>query len=160
MNKIKHRMKGLYARGKSVKNRYGGNNFSYNYKDKSSMKSFIQSTKNRDIDTELSRYLQYDTTLAPFRGMIKKLIPLKFKETLKNTLDENSRRGNFIRIYPAKGTDIYDKYFKSIRPYNVFVYKCLYTDEIIPMGYNEPIREISSINALKMTEKINMGIEK
>ena len=153
-------MKGLYARGKSVKNRYGGNNFSYNYKDKSSMKSFIQSTKNRDIDTELSRYLQYDTTLAPFRGMIKKLIPLKFKETLKNTLEENSRRGNFIRIYPAKGTDIYDKYFKSIRPYNVFVYKCLYTDEIIPMGYNEPIREISSINALKMTEKINMGIEK
>jgi len=123
-------MKGLYARGKSVKNRYGGNNFSYNYKDKSSMKSFIQSTKNRDIDTELSRYLQYDTTLAPFRGMIKKLIPLKFKETL------------------------------SIRPYNVFVYKCLYTDEIIPMGCNEPIREISSINTLKITEKIHMGIEK
>lgn len=51
------------------------------------------------------------------------MIPMKFKEILKDALLENSRRGNFLRIYPAKGTHIYDKFFKSVRPHNVFLYK-------------------------------------
>lgn len=143
MNKIKHRMKGLYARGKSMKNRYGGNNFSYNYKEKGGMKSFMHTSKNIDVESELTRYLQSDTTLSRCSKMVRNLIPIKFKEILKQTLEEDSRRNNFIRIYPAKGTDIYDKYFKNIRPLNVFLYKCLYTDEILPMGYSQPIKEIS-----------------
>lgn len=154
VNKIKHRMKGLYARGKSMKNRYGGNNFSYSYKDKGSMKSFTQNPKNIDVDSELARYLQSDTTLARHSRVIKKLIPLKFKEMLKQTLEEDSRRNNFIRIYPAKGTDVYDKYFKGARPYNVFLYKCLYTDEIIPNGYNESIKEVSRLTVDDSKHKI------
>jgi hypothetical protein len=124
VNKIKHRMKGLYTRGKSMKNRYGGNNFSYNYKDKNNnLKSFMQNTKAKDIENDLVRYLQYDTTLAPFKNMIKSIIPLKFKDMLKDALEENSKRGNFLRIYPSKGTDVYDKFFKGVRPHNVFLYK-------------------------------------
>lgn len=140
VNKIKHRMKGLYARGKSLNSRYG-NNFSQNYKDKSSMKSFVNAS-NKDVDSELVRYLQQDTTLAPYKNIIKKLIPMKFKDVLKDALIENSKRTNFLRIYPAKGTDIYDKYFKSVRPYNVFLYKCLYTNDILPIGIENGIGEV------------------
>lgn len=139
VNKIKHRMKGLYARGKSLNSRYG-NNFSYNYKDgKQNKNSFAQASNPKDIETELIRYLQYDPTLAPHRNLIRKIIPMKFKEVLRTALEENNRRGNFIRIYPAEGTNVYDKYFKSVRPYNVFLYKCLYTNEIIPAGISEQI---------------------
>lgn len=63
-------MKGMYARGKSFNSRYG-NNFSYNYKDKSNMKSFVQSTTNKDVETDLIRYLQQDTTLAPYKNIMK-----------------------------------------------------------------------------------------
>jgi hypothetical protein len=67
---------------------------------------------------------------------------LKFKDMLKDALEENSKRGNFLRIYPSKGTDVYDKFFKGVRPHNMFLYKWLYSDEILPMGYNESIREM------------------
>ena len=137
VNKIKHRMKGLYARGKSLNGRYGSSgNFSYNYKDnsKNGTKSFLQNTTTKDVDTELIRYLQMDRSLAEYKNIVKKLIPMKFKELLKQCLHEHNRRGDFIRIYPAENTNIYDEYFKSVRPYNIFLYKCLYTDEILPQG--------------------------
>jgi len=35
----------------------------------------------------------------------------KMREIMKETLIENFRRNNFIRIYPTKTSDIYDKYF-------------------------------------------------
>lgn len=43
--------------------------------------------------------------------LIKKLCGLKYKEVLRETIQEYQRKGNFIRIYPAKGTDCYDVYF-------------------------------------------------
>lgn len=143
VNKIKHRMKGLYARGKSLNSRYG-NNFSYNYKDnnRNNMKSFMQNANTKDIEAELIRYIQYDPSLAGYKNILKKLIPLKCKEVLKQALHENARRGNFIRIYPAKGTDVYDKYFKSVRPYNVFLYKCLYSDEILPTNMVDSVGQV------------------
>lgn len=145
VNKIKHRMKGLYARGKSLNNRYG-NNFSYNYKDsnKSNMKSFLQTSNSKDLEAELVKYLQSDSSLAPYKNLIKSLIPMKFKDILKQALLENSRKGNFIRIYPAKGTDVYDQYFKSVRPYNVFLYKWLFSDEIIPLSIADSVWDIPS----------------
>lgn len=114
-------MKGLYARGKSLNNRYTNN----------SLKTSINGAS-KDIDSELARYLQVDKSLAEHISVVKKLIPMKFKDLLKECLRENSNKGNFLRIYPAEGTNIYDKFFKSPRPYNVFLYKCLYTDEILP----------------------------
>lgn len=58
---------------------------------------------------------------------------MKFKDILYETLEENSWKGNYVWIYPAKGSDIYDKYFTGPRPYNKFLYKCLYSDEILPL---------------------------
>ena len=50
---------------------------------------------------------------------------------LRESLAEYERRGNFVRIYPAPGTDMYDCFFAHPRPFNRFLYKVLYSDEII-----------------------------
>ena len=52
----------------------------------------------------------------------------KYKELLRETIAENNRRGNFIRIFPAYGSDIYDKFFQEPRPFNRYIYRVLYTD--------------------------------
>jgi hypothetical protein len=52
-----------------------------------------------------------DLDVIQNRELLKRLSQLKNKEILKETLTEYSRRGNFIRIYPAKGTECYDVYF-------------------------------------------------
>lgn len=41
---------------------------------------------------------------------IQQLNP-RFKDVLRDTLAENSRKNNFIRIYPTRSSDIYDQYF-------------------------------------------------
>lgn len=53
-----------------------------------------------------------DNDVVMYREHFKKLSMLKHKEILRETLVEYSRRGNFIRIYPAKGSDCYDPYFQ------------------------------------------------
>ena len=53
-------------------------------------------------------------------------------------MSENSRKGNFIRIYPAKGSDVYDCFFNSPRPYNKLVYKVLFTDEVLKCIASKP----------------------
>ena len=50
----------------------------------------------------------------------------EFREILKETLEEYHRRNNFVRIYPAKGTDIYDRFFNSVRLTNKALYQVLY----------------------------------
>lgn len=37
----------------------------------------------------------------------------KYKDILREALAENSRKGNFVRIYPSKGSEVYDKYFEQ-----------------------------------------------
>jgi hypothetical protein len=43
--------------------------------------------------------------------LLKKLSSLKYKDILRESLNEYQRKGNFLRIYPAKGTDCYDTFF-------------------------------------------------
>ena len=62
---------------------------------------------------------------------LKKLSVLKHKEILRETLAEFNRRGCFVCIYPAKGSEIYDKYFASLRPLNKFVQRMLFTEEML-----------------------------
>lgn len=35
----------------------------------------------------------------------------KVRDSLREALIENSRKSNFIRIYPTRNSDIYDKFF-------------------------------------------------
>ncbi|PCI27231.1 hypothetical protein COB52_05095 [Candidatus Kaiserbacteria bacterium] len=52
---------------------------------------------------------------------------------LLDTMGEQMRQGSYVRIYPAKGSDLYDCFFSQNRPANRFIYKCLYSDELVPM---------------------------
>ena len=52
-----------------------------------------------------------DSDVIQTRDLLKRFSTLKHKDLLKESLMEYTRRGNFIRIYPAKGTDCYDPYF-------------------------------------------------
>jgi hypothetical protein len=70
---------------------------------------------------------------------MKRASNIKYREYIRETLAEYQRRGNFVRIYPAKGSDMYDNLFLGPRPYNKAVYKCLFTDEILKTGYQQPI---------------------
>lgn len=60
--------------------------------------------------------------------LFKKLARTKYKEILREFLTEDRRKGNFIRVYPQMGCDIYDKYFQQPRPLNRYLYKMLYTE--------------------------------
>lgn len=62
---------------------------------------------------------------------MRKAVSLRYKDYIRETLQEYQRKGNFIRIYPAKNTDIYDYYFSTAKPFNKLLYKVLYTDEVI-----------------------------
>lgn len=70
---------------------------------------------------------------------MKRACNLKYREYIRETLAEYQRRGNFVRIYPAKGSDMYDNLFLGPRPFNKAVYKALFTDEILKMGFQQPI---------------------
>lgn len=62
---------------------------------------------------------------------MKKAANLKYKEYLKETILENQRRGYYVRIYPARGCEMYDPFFSHPRPYNKVIQKVLYSDEIV-----------------------------
>jgi hypothetical protein len=47
-----------------------------------------------------------------------------------------------VRIFPCKGSDLYDCYFQGNKFLNRSLYRCLYTDEIVPIiskqnGFND-----------------------
>jgi hypothetical protein len=65
---------------------------------------------------------------------MKKASGLKYREYIRETVAEYQRRGNYIRIYPAKGSDMYDGLFGGPRPFNKAVYKALFSDEILKTG--------------------------
>ncbi len=62
---------------------------------------------------------------------LKKAANLKYKDYIRETILENQRRGYMIRIYPARGSDMYDPFFQHPRPYNKVLYKVLFGDEIL-----------------------------
>ena len=60
---------------------------------------------------------------------------LKFRDILAETVSEYNRRGEFVRIYPAKNCKIYDKFFSSGKSsVNKIIYKMLFSSEVIPYG--------------------------
>jgi len=43
--------------------------------------------------------------------VLKRATNCKYREYIRETLAEYQRRGNYIRIFPAKGSDMYDQLF-------------------------------------------------
>ena len=56
----------------------------------------------------------------------------RFRDIVRETLVENQRKNNFIRIYPTRHSDIYDQFFMQQRPLHKMLYKALFSDEFIP----------------------------
>ena len=73
---------------------------------------------------------------------MRKAAAIKYREYIRETLSEFQRKGNFIRIYPAKGSDIYDCFFNGTRPYNKILYKALYTDEVLRCTQPKPSTDL------------------
>lgn len=63
---------------------------------------------------------------------LKKLAKLKDQQTLYETLEEDARRDNFIRIFPSPGSDKYHKYFHFRDTLNHELHKNLY-GEVEPL---------------------------
>ncbi len=78
-----------------------------------------------------------DAEIFDSQNLLKRLCSLKHKEVLRDTLSEYQRKGNFVRLYPSKGSDVYDVYFASARPLNRFLYRVLYTDDVMPYKNRE-----------------------
>lgn len=58
---------------------------------------------------------------------------LRFRDLIAETVHEYSRMGdNFVRIYPARNSKMYDKYLSSHKALNRIMYKVFYTSEILP----------------------------
>ena len=65
---------------------------------------------------------------------LKNSCHLKFRDIVAETVHEYNRKGNFVRIYPARNSKLYDKYFTSCKTLNKLIYKALYSNEIL--AYN------------------------
>lgn len=70
-----------------------------------------------------------DRYTSPERKLMKKLASLKHRNVIHETLAENHRKGYFVRIFPSKGTDKYEKYLHYSKTYNRLIYQFLYGDE-------------------------------
>lgn len=56
---------------------------------------------------------------------------IKFRDIMLETVQENSRKNEFVRIYPARNSCRYDKYFNK-SSLNKVLYKVLFTSEFFP----------------------------
>ena len=132
LNKIKHRMKGLYNKGKksNLGNGIQGTGISPN--GMMSGQDIYGSQSSHQLQQYIERFVQDNPVeYSPLLEPMKKAANLKYKEYLKETVLENQRRGYFIRIYPARGSDMYDPFFQHPRPYNKVIHKVLYSDEVL-----------------------------
>jgi hypothetical protein len=77
-------------------------------------------------------------------------------------VSEYNRRGEFVRIYPAKNCKIYDRFFSSGKcPLNKIIYKVLFSSDVVPYGLEKlkpkkgpPPRDVqSAVNSKKLKVK-------
>lgn len=65
------------------------------------------------IVKKLERNKEHKQELFKIKDM-----PESYRDMLLETIIENERRGDFMRIYPHEGTEYYDKFYKSVKPVN------------------------------------------
>ena len=56
---------------------------------------------------------------------------LRFRDLIAETVQEFSRMENFCRIFPARNSKLYDKFFSGLKHLNKIMYKVFYTSEIL-----------------------------
>jgi hypothetical protein len=87
--------------------------------------------QNELLDGLLEKTASEDPEFEMYLPVMKKLSQLKYKNIIKESLDEiNRKTKNFACIYPAPGCEIYDKLFIAIRPLNKLLARILYHDDL------------------------------
>ena len=64
----------------------------------------------------------------------RRSIFLKFRDILQETVHEYNRSGEFVRIFPCKGSKQYERFFSGVfgtRMLNRLIHKSLFTSEIL-----------------------------
>ena len=79
---------------------------------------------------------------------LRKCTQLKFRDLICDTVEEYHRMNNFCRIYPARHSKIYDKYFSGNKSLMKVMYKVLHTAEIVPYGIKSN-QQVQGSNSLK-----------
>ena len=90
----------------------------------SKLRARIRARKN--IVKQTDAKVKYGFRAETAQPQRKDLSSLKFKAAINDTIDESTRLGNFVRIYPAEGCKAYDKYFAVPRASNKAVFEYLY----------------------------------
>lgn len=78
---------------------------------------------------------------------------------------ENTRKGNFIRIYPSSGSNVYDKLFIQPRPFNRYIYKMIYTEYLgveegtLQAYTNDEIQKSKEYKKIKLRYEVKMPAE-
>jgi Tubulin-tyrosine ligase family len=82
----------------------------------------------------------------------------RFKDVLRECLEEQDRRGHFIRIYPSKGSNYFDQFFVCSRAINQCLYKSLYIEimQESEIAYN--ILKIRPVTCATETEVANLPV--
>ena len=75
--------------------------------------------------------LTYESEYLEIADTLKTCSQLRFRDIIAETVHEYSRMENFVRIYPARNSKLYDKYFSGHKPLNKIIYKVLYTNEVL-----------------------------
>lgn len=136
MNKIKHRMKGLYSNASNNKKKSGlgqgiqGTSLQPGI-GSAGADQFANNSASQLITMIEKLAVDNPSEYASLVEPMKKALNCKYREYIREAVAEYQRRGNYIRIYPAKNSDIYDQFFAGPRPYNKALYKALFTDEVL-----------------------------
>lgn len=79
---------------------------------------------------------QYEDEYLEIADTLKLCSQMRFRELIAETVHEFSRMENFCRIFPARNSKLYDKFFSGHKPLNKIIYKVFYTNEILSYEKN------------------------
>ena len=107
---------------------------------------------------------EFPDQFASFEETIRKGCLLKFRDVLYETVQEYNRCGEFIRIFPCKGSKPYEKYFSGVfgtRMLNRILHKVLFTNELLPYEKGARFNQMLSDGdkKLKATDPKNLKYE-
>ena len=103
---------------------------------------------------KLSSQYENEYSNGELAEAMKNSCHLKFRDIITETVHEFNRKGNFVRIYPARNSKMYDKYFGGSKALNKIIYKTFYSNEIL--GYTRTQAE-QSANPIQSKNQILKG---
>lgn len=151
----------LYIKGNLVAdslNLMGVRNFDRKKECMSKIRARIRARKNQVKQTDSKYKYGYRAETAPASKNDSAALYLKNKGAILDTLEEASRIGNFVRIFPCKGSDIYDRFFATPRASNKAIYQYLYLENESEDVFKPPSK--IEIQETKSPEKEDKDKEK